>query len=489
MTHPYAIFDREFFPTPPALVYKLAARYLDDSSIESVLDPSAGKGDLLAPFRRRGHKDVKLYAFERNADLQAMLRAERPNECSVTVLGADFLAYTGRHRFDLIVMNPPFSAAAAHVWKALGLLQAGSHLALILPTTFFKSEESRHVAAYARLRALGAEIMPVGSAFAASERRTQVEVAIVHVRLPQDNTTTFDFRAARVVTDTVPQADSPLDIENQIATRDYITNATNGFRAATQALVDLSAAWQRARAYLANASVDIDRLLPLEFRAKAKPESINSLIDVAQEEAWHQLINSTKIERLFTERMRKDFSAYIANQAKLDFNIENIRAFFALVIDSRKSILEQCVLDVFEKMCSYDKRNKIHWEGWKTNDAYKVNRKVILPWLIRYEKSFGFSFSYSGDYAAVDDIDKAMCHVIGRSYDESLLTIRRALSAFFQQSKLAKSLNPRTESEFFYIRAYKKGTLHLEFKDAAVWERFNILAARGRGWLGEVDAA
>ena len=39
------------------------------------------------------------------------------------------------------------------------------------------------------------------------------------------------------------------------------------------------------------------------------------------------------------------------------------------------------------------------------------------------------------------------------------------------------------DSEYFQFRAFKKGTLHLYFKDESLWEMFNIEAARGKNWL------
>jgi hypothetical protein len=40
-----------------------------------------------------------------------------------------------------------------------------------------------------------------------------------------------------------------------------------------------------------------------------------------------------------------------------------------------------------------------------------------------------------------------------------------------------------SESTFFEMKYYKKGTLHLKFKDEALWNDFNLAAARGRNWL------
>lgn len=39
------------------------------------------------------------------------------------------------------------------------------------------------------------------------------------------------------------------------------------------------------------------------------------------------------------------------------------------------------------------------------------------------------------------------------------------------------------QSEFFDLTGYKKGTLHMTFRDPSLWERFNIEAAKGKNWL------
>ena len=39
------------------------------------------------------------------------------------------------------------------------------------------------------------------------------------------------------------------------------------------------------------------------------------------------------------------------------------------------------------------------------------------------------------------------------------------------------------DSTFFRIRIYKKCTAHLWVKDRDLWDRFNIMAADGKGWL------
>ena len=43
------------------------------------------------------------------------------------------------------------------------------------------------------------------------------------------------------------------------------------------------------------------------------------------------------------------------------------------------------------------------------------------------------------------------------------------------------------ESTFFNIRVFKKGTVHLEFKDEEVWAKFNQVATAGKAWIGNKE--
>lgn len=42
----------------------------------------------------------------------------------------------------------------------------------------------------------------------------------------------------------------------------------------------------------------------------------------------------------------------------------------------------------------------------------------------------------------------------------------------------------RVRSQYLDIRFFKKGTIHLPFLHAHLWQDFNVHAARGKAWLG-----
>lgn len=176
----------------------------------------------------------------------------------------------------------------------------------------------------------------------------------------------------------------------------------------------------------------------------------------------------------------------------MDLTRENIFALINMIVDNRVSILDRAVVDVFDIFTKYHEENRLHVEGWKTNSAWKVNRKIILPYWVKYGqyisqsdlKQWGdhFRLDYKSEY---DDIDKVMCYLTGKDYNKSY-TLVNALSKHFDcigNVKPGQPFNNSGESEFFTFKFWKKGTLHIEFKDVKLWEEFNYRACLGKNFL------
>ena len=162
---------------------------------------------------------------------------------------------------------------------------------------------------------------------------------------------------------------------------------------------------------------------------------------------------------------------------------------FQSMIDNRGQIMEHCLMDVFDWMTKYHKENRCHIEGWKTNDAYKVNQKVIIPGYIDVSSlKYGGSF-YIYRHDKIDDIDKVMCMLTGKRFEE--LSEEGGLMSSALRKRFNEMRNPQVgqvfdnnvESEFFELKFFKKGTLHFKFKDKKLWENFNLQVAKGKGWL------
>jgi len=124
-----------FFPTPKAIV----SRMLELTEIEPndrVLEPSAGKGDILDLIRSK-HPDARVTAVEINAALLEILGAK-----GHAVEQGDFLGHKGE--YDRVVMNPPFENGQDidHIRHAFDLVAPGGRVvAVISEGPFFRQDK------------------------------------------------------------------------------------------------------------------------------------------------------------------------------------------------------------------------------------------------------------------------------------------------------------------------------------------------------------
>lgn len=102
---------------------------IDFTFIQTVLEPSAGKGDLIAAVQAKNdrnkysynHHSIDIDAVELDPNLRALLKG---NE--IRVVHDNFLTmHTSKH-YDLIVMNPPFNEGDKHLLKALDCIISDS---------------------------------------------------------------------------------------------------------------------------------------------------------------------------------------------------------------------------------------------------------------------------------------------------------------------------------------------------------------------------
>ncbi|WP_440998286.1 hypothetical protein, partial [Cysteiniphilum litorale] len=114
------MFNKDFYPTPENLAHKMLDKVdFNDYKIKMILEPSAGKGDLIKAFesyRKTGYhsyyfkENCEIHAIEIVPELQAILKDD-----DIAVIDSDFLAYSGTIHYDLILANFPFSDGDKHL--------------------------------------------------------------------------------------------------------------------------------------------------------------------------------------------------------------------------------------------------------------------------------------------------------------------------------------------------------------------------------------
>jgi hypothetical protein len=167
-----------FFPTPRPVIERMLA-LADIQDGHSILEPSAGRGDICDAVRERFDYSVRITSVERNHSLREILEHKGHGLC-----GYDFLELRPAfERWDRILMNPPFERGAEidHVMHAYTLLAAGGLLVSVMSEGPFGRSDRKSEQFRAWLESVGAETerLPDGS-FKASG--TGVSCRLVKIR-------------------------------------------------------------------------------------------------------------------------------------------------------------------------------------------------------------------------------------------------------------------------------------------------------------------
>lgn len=220
----------------------------------------------------------------------------------------------------------------------------------------------------------------------------------------------------------------------------------------------------------------------------------NKFVKVFTLRCWHSVIGKMGLDKYFTEGVRKKFQQFQSETVSADFNVYNLQLLMDTILSQISTIQVQGVLEVFNKLCNHDAKNKKYMvEGWKTNSHYKINKKVIITWIFKFDSRWDTRPKL--DYRArhqLDDIDRAMCFLTGIPYP---LHPNQYTSLGDACERAANNYNesPEAHSTFFKVKAHKKGTLHIWFKQNFVLhghmvdlnDLMNQFVAKERGWLPE----
>lgn len=481
--------NKNFYPTPQNLIIRMLAK-VKNKHPHYILEPSAGKGDIIKAIEegyQLGYGRRSIKAIELDNDLYATLRGK-----NIDVIERDFLSYNGGDIFDLIVMNPPFEQGEKHLLKAIDILYSGEIVCLLNAETIKNPYCASRKELIKKLDELEAEIEYIPDAFLDAERETSVEVALIYIHIVRDIETDLLANAEDTTTDEAVNFQDKA--EANIALNDVIGALETHYKAtkekAKKAILDFYSKNCHRSVVLKVGSHSSDESRP---KIEIIQDQINTFNEDLRDTYWQKALDLPSVRRKMTAANRERFWAELKSRANLEFTANNVRDFIISLIGSyEQTLIDACVelFDDFTQKYSYwsecDK-NKLHFSTWKTNEAFKVNKKVIKPMYSNYGGYAEAFLSYGtwklgwGIEEILHDIDKVLNYIAGTvNYRSTAEAIKRQM----QLLNSGHSNSTTTDSTFFSkISFYKKGTLHLTFRDESLLRRFNIIACKGKGWL------
>lgn len=522
----------EFYPTPDSLIGKMLDG-IDYRMIGSVLEPSAGKGDLIKGFLHRRWRRLRYnsgnisvdaieldpylrqickYNFSeaslkdsrnrmdylRRKPYNAVTEAERKelseleeyrretdSYSDVRIVHDDFFTYRGWKKYDLILMNPPFSNGAMHLLKALELQESGGAIVCLLNAETLRNPytASRQLLAK-KLQQYEAQIEFVEDAFRDAERKAAVDVAIVKVHIPEAKYESDIWERMKKAEAERSMPDPELEA---LVSGDYIEQAIQLYNTEVAATLEFVRQYKALKPYMPyslQGEYDYEKAPILTLRVGDKDFELNRYMRTVRLKYWEALFSNKKFTGKLTSKLAETYRKTVDKMADYEFSTFNIKQVAAEMSAAMSKGIEDEIVALFDKLSAEHSwypecaNNRHYYTGWATNKAHKIGKKVILPTSLKsYYSSDAFDFHTA--YSFLSDIEKVLDYLDAKPMSDGY-----SLEARLHWAKDGgKSRN--IELKYFDVDIYKKGTVHIKFHPDAmpIVERLNIYASRKKGWL------
>ncbi|MSA02181.1 DUF4942 domain-containing protein [Lactonifactor sp. BIOML-A3] len=487
--------NKDFYPTPEAIINKMLCD-IDFDYIQSILEPSAGKGNIIEAIKRKEEsgwqkRNFDIDCIEADQNLQHILKGK-----NYRLVHNDFLTYDTMKEYDLIIMNPPFSNGCKHLLKAIEMQKRnGGAIVCLLNAETLKNQYSNDRTTLVKLLTeFNASIEYLQDSFTDAERKTDVEIVLIKVQLPKPQRESFIFDGLKKAEE--QKEEYTYTEDTQLAENDLYKSIVSQYELEVMAGINLIKEYNAMSPLImrefgkdAETGETIQKggcILSLDLstnRDKYRNElSINGFIKEVRGKYWTALFNNPKFIGKLTGNLKTDFYNRIEDLKNYEFSLYNI---YELKIEMSKKVvkgIEETIIGLFDEFSHkhyWDKDNSsnIHYyNGWKTNKSWIINKKVIIP-LSGYD-SFWNKYRPT-DYKVkekLQDIEKCFNYLDGGITEA--VDLEESLK-FAEEYGETKDI----QLKYFSITFYKKGTCHITFTNEELLARFNLYGSQKKGWL------
>jgi phospholipid N-methyltransferase len=490
------MFDipEEYYPTPKTLIHKML-QDVDFCSVRAVLEPSAGTGNIVeevlnkfeslhrGSFYSREKKKYDIDCIEQDQNFRYILQGK-----GFRVVHDDFLTYDSYKKYDLVIMNPPFSNGDKHILKALELIRQGGTLVAIINSETIKNPYSNSRKDLVRkLKELNATIEYLQEEFIDADRTTSVEIAMIKLTLEKNN-------KESLILEQLKQEEQYRN-ENKYNTNtlingDFIQGIIEQYNFEVKAGLNLINEYENLKPYILSDFKEekySGSILCLSVGSSnnrndnSNDTLVNAYIKKVRYKYWNALFNNPQFTSLLTTNLLYEYRDKVTELQDYDFSYYNIKEIQTQMSKNLIKGVEDTILNLFEEFSHKhswyaEMSSNIHYfDGWKTNKSYKVNNRIILV-LSGYSSVWDrLDYSYKF-YEKLKDIERIFDYLDGGKTEES--DLKQILDEAQKQGQTKK-----ITTKYFSLNVFKKGTTHITFLDEELLKKFNIFGSQKRGWL------
>jgi hypothetical protein len=481
--------DHQFYPTPRELATKLFSMLTKSRNQYSyILEPSAGKGDLIKCFyddaRSWGRGCLHFSCCEIDNNLCSILcDIKKLNRdyinLNLEIVGSDFLEFNSIETYDLIIMNPPFKNGDKHLLHALNYVVDGEILCILNAETIKNPCTNNRILLNQKLKELNATIEYVESAFATSEseRKTNVEVALIHIKKEQDIEKIFSDEYDKMNYDIDMKDGSEVKNINKSQSIDDMLLEYQDYQKRIVRTCETMFKASYGCRDLIHVSIGERLDSACSYPILAIQSALRHANNIIKDRYWKKLLDRKEFKDKLTSKEINTFNNIINRFCDMEFSHNNINTLYEYILANGNNLFKNAIFALFDEITRehswYPEKSKniYLFNGWKSNNGYKINSRFIL--IIQ-----GYA-SYNRDVIEeLDDIEKIFVYFNNGIYPEVRLS-----DAYYSWYRNNRSDSNYFENSLIKVRIYKKGTMHFYVKDEALLRRINVYVGRERTWL------
>jgi len=183
-----------------------------------------------------------------------------------------------------------------------------------------------------------------------------------------------------------------------------------------------------------------------------------------KKKVWQYIFQKVDIYNLISEKRREELDRQIEKGDLPEITVENIQSTVGGLLQNIGNLYKETVQETFDWL--RPPRSRL-----KTNTEYEIGKKAIKEWV--FDCDYGCRISYRSEQG-LRGLDNAFHLMDGKGsvkYPGDVVT------------KINEAINHKqwgAETEYFKLKWYKVGTLHIDFNRLDLVEKMNAMAGGNR---------
>ncbi|MFA5323957.1 MAG: DUF4942 domain-containing protein [Smithella sp.] len=240
-----------------------------------------------------------------------------------------------------------------------------------------------------------------------------------------------------------------------------------------QSVIDMAAAYESTVEAVKQAHARLkqseDRLkLAFGDRAgfRVQVACTEKVLKELKRDAWRAIFQMMEMPRMMSEKRRNELEAQIESGDLPNITAENVFATCKGLLENLDTYIDETVKETFDFL-------RPHWNTYKTNSEFEIGKKVIVRAFYpdKWGHRISLDYNHEQHYRNLDNVFSLM---------DGKGAIKTYGGPIIDAVKSMNQFGDVRETEYFRLKLYRNGNMHLEFRRMDLVKKLNEIAGGNR---------